>query len=188
MIRCKIKNLGLQTLVLLIFCFTCFTINAQTITVAGNNWTVPITSITEAGMDYTGNYESNANLITISGSLPGSFLNLLSGGVAAVISVQYIPSSWNNSLHLYTRRSGGSASIGGFCILCTASVNNGTNYIEIPQSINTQFFTINFTGTLGIGNSISYSGINVQLRINGVSVTVPANNYSATLVFTVGAP
>jgi len=177
-----------KALVLTIFFFTNFTINAQTITVAGGNLVVPITPITEAGMDYIGSYDSNTNLITISGSLPGSFLNLLTGGVAAVISLQYIPTSWNNSLHLYARRSGGIASIVGLCVLCSASVNNGTNYVEIPQSINTQFFTINFTGTLGIGNSISYSGINVQLRINGISVTVPVNNYNATIVFTVGAP
>jgi hypothetical protein len=160
-------------------------VTAQTITVGGSNWTVSIPAITEAGSNYAGTYESANNLITISGSLPGSFLTLLSGG-AARVSVHYNPNSWNNSLHLYAKRSGGTATVNGVCILCSASINGGTTYTEIPQTVDTAFFTINFNGGLGLGNSITYSGINVQLQISGVSVTVPATSYSSQVVFTIG--
>lgn len=184
MIRCKIINSGIQALVLTVFFFTSFTINAQTIVVGGSNWSIPITPITEAGMDYTGTFESID--FTISGNLPGSFLNLLSGKVTTV-SVQYVPNTWNTNLHLYAKRTGGTATISGLCVLCSASINNGTTYVEILPNTNTSFFTINFSGALGLGNSVSYSGINTQLKISGVSVTVPADSYSATIVFTIAA-
>ena len=158
----------------------------QTITVGGSNWTVSVPTITEAGTNYAGTYQSATNLITLSGNLPGSFLNLLTSG-AARVSVHHTPTTWNSNLHLYAKRSGGSTSISGLCVLCTATINGGTTYIEIPQAVATAFFTINFTGVLGLGNSVSYTGINAQLQISGVSVIVPATTYSTQVVFTIGA-
>lgn len=160
-------------------------LTGQTITVGGSNWIVSVPSITEAGSNYVGTYESTNNIITLSGSLPGSFLNLLAGG-AARVSMHYDAISWNNSLHLYAKRSGGTTNISGICLGCTATINGGTTYIEIPQAVDTTFFTINFTGVLGLGNSVSYSGVNVQLQISGVSVTIPATTYNAQIVFTIG--
>lgn len=157
----------------------------QTLIVNGSNWTVNVPSITEAGSNYAGTYESANNLITLSGSLPGSFLSLLAGG-SAKVSMHYNAISWNNSLRLYAKRSGGTATVNGLCFGCGATINGGTTYIEIPQTVDTTFFTINFTGLLGIGNSVSYSGINVQLQIGGVSVTIPATTYNAQIVFTIG--
>ncbi|WP_343687995.1 hypothetical protein, partial [Chryseobacterium gleum] len=96
--------------------------------------------------------------------------------------------SWNSSLKLYAKRSGGTATINGLCVLCTATINGGTaNYIEIPQASAATLSTITFTGVLGLGNSVDYSGINVQLEIGGVSVTIPATVYSTQVVFTIGA-
>lgn len=160
-------------------------LNGQTITVGGSNWTVTVPTITEAGSNYTGTYQSATDLIILSGTLPGSFLNLLAGG-AARVSMRYNNISWNNSLRLYAKRSGGSATIGGLCIACSATINGGTTYIEIPQAVDTAFFTINFVGVLGLGNSVTYSGINTQLQITGVSVTLPATTYNAQIVFTIG--
>ncbi|WP_390453392.1 hypothetical protein [Chryseobacterium sp. Alg-005] len=160
-------------------------LNGQTITVGGNNWTVSVPSITEAGSNYVGTYESANNVITLSGSLPGSFLNLLAGG-AARVSMHYNAISWNNALRLYAKRNGGTATISGVCLGCSATINGGTTYIETSQAVDTTFFTINFVGVLGLGNSVSYSGINVQLQISGVSVTIPATTYNAQIVFTIG--
>lgn len=169
-----------------------FTINGftQTITVSGSNWNVNTNSTqpTEAGNDYSGTYESPTNLITLSGFIPGSLLNLLTGGVASVVSVHYTPTNWYSNLKLFVKRSGGSASISGICVLCGTSINGGTTYIEVPQSAPVQFFTINFSGLLGLGNNITFSNINVQLQIQGVSVIVPVANYSATIVYTISAP
>lgn len=160
-------------------------LSAQTISASGSGWTVSVPSITEAGNNYAGTYESATNITTLSGFLPGSFLNLLSSG-AARVSMHYNPISWNSALHLYTRRSGGSTVINGFCLLCSATVNGGTTYLEIPPTTDTSFFTINFTGVLGLGNSVNFSAINVQFQISGVSVVIPAKAYSAQVVFTIG--
>ncbi|WP_126652588.1 hypothetical protein [Chryseobacterium aureum] len=160
-------------------------LEGQTITVGGSNWTVSVPVITEAGTNYAGTYESVTNLYTLSGTLPGSFLNLLTNG-AARISVQHNPTTWNSNLHLYTKRSGGTTNISGLCIGCTATINGGTTYVEIPQAVATAFFTINFTGVLGLGNSVTFSGVNGQVQISGVSVVIPATNYATQIVFTIG--
>ncbi|CAD0221946.1 Flagellar hook-associated protein flgK [Chryseobacterium sp. JV274] len=160
-------------------------LTGQTITVGGSNWTVSVPSITEAGTNYAGTYQSATNLITLSGTLPGSFLNLLTSG-AARISMHHTPTTWNSNLHLYAKRSGGTTSISGLCLGCTATINGGTTYVEIPQAVDTAFFTINFSGILGLGNSVTFSGINGQLQISGVSVIVPATTYNTQIVFTIG--
>ena len=168
---------------LLIILSSC--LQAQTVNAGGSGWTVSVPAITEAGNNYGGTYASATNAIILSGTMPGSFLNLLSNG-AARISMRYTPTTWNNSLRLYAKRSGGTATINGLCIGCTATVNGGTTYIEMLQSPDTAFCTINFSGLLGLGNSVNYSAINVQLQISGVSVTIPAASYSAQIVFTIG--
>src|SRR5690606_905389 len=166
----------------------------QTITVSGSNWNVntnstpSFTQPTEAGNDYSGTYESPGNLITLSGNIPGNLLNVLTGGVASIVSVHYTPTNWNSNLKLFVKRSGGSASISGVCVFCGTSINGGTAYIEVPQSAPVQFFTINFSGLLGLGNSINFSNVNVQFKISGVSVTVLVDNYSTTIYFTIAAP
>lgn len=159
---------------------------SQTINLTGNNWNLTIPSITEAGMDYVGTYESSTNLIVISGSLPNSFLNLL-GNKTAKVSVHYVPNTWNNGLHLYAKRSGGTASVGGVCVGCSAAINDGLNYVEIPQGIDNTLFTIKFSGVLGLLTSVTYSNVNVQMKLSGVSAVLPADSYSATVVFTIGA-
>ncbi|UKB83601.1 hypothetical protein LF887_21745 [Chryseobacterium sp. MEBOG06] len=161
-------------------------VRAQTITPAGSTWAVSVPAITEAGDNYTGTYQSASNVIILSGNLPGSFLNLLSSG-AARVSTHYNATTWNSNLHLYAKRAGGSTTINGICVLCTATINGGTTYTEIPLATAASFFTINFTGVLGLGNSVNFSAISVQLQIAGVSVTVPAASYSAQIVFTIGA-
>ncbi|WP_292008558.1 hypothetical protein [Chryseobacterium sp.] len=161
-------------------------IEGQTITITGNNWTPSIPSIAEAGTNYAGTYESATNQLILSGTLPGSFLNLLANG-SAKVSMHYNVMSWNNTLRLYSKRTGGTATISGVCVLCSATITGGTTYTEMPQTTDVTFFTINFTGTLGLGNSVAYSGINVQLQLSGVSVTLPATSYSAQIVYTIGA-
>ncbi|MBL1219205.1 hypothetical protein JET18_00015 [Chryseobacterium sp. L7] len=160
-------------------------LGAQTLNTSGSGWTVSVPAITEAGSNYGGTYASATNAIILSGTLPGSFLNLLTNG-AARISMRYNPVVWNNALHLYAKRSGGTATISGLCLGCSATVNGGTTYIEMLQSPDTALCTINFSGLLGLGNSVAFSGINVQLQITGVSVVIPAASYSAQVVFTIG--
>lgn len=161
-------------------------LEGQTINLAGANWNASVPTITEAGTNYAGTY-NNPGLLTLSGHLPGSFLNLL-GSSGAKISMQYVPTNWNSSLKLYAKRSGGSAVINGICVLCSVTFSGGTaNYIEILQSSAVTLSTITFGGVLGVNNSVDYSAVSVQLQMGGVSVTIPAANYSAQIVFTIGA-
>lgn len=161
-------------------------LQGQTINIAGTSWTVSVPTITEAGSNYAGTYDNPSQLV-LSGNLPGSFLNVLTGS-GAKISMQLVPTSWNSSLKLFAKRSGGTTKINGLCVGCTATINGGTaNYIEILQASAVTLSTITFTGLLGISNSVDYSAISVQLEISGVSVTIPAAAYSTQVVFTIAA-
>ncbi|SDJ49265.1 hypothetical protein [Chryseobacterium jejuense] len=164
-------------------------IKAQVVNVSGN-WNASIPAITEAGSNYTGTYDNSGNtapnLITLSGTLPGSFLNLLSSS-GAKMTMRYTPNPWNNSLTLSAKRTGGTTAIHGLCVLCTASINGGANYIPISQTGDTTFITFTFSGVLGVGNSVTFADINLIVQLAGVSVTVPSNTYSARIVFTIVA-
>nr|WP_315025669.1 hypothetical protein [uncultured Chryseobacterium sp.] len=162
-------------------------LSAQTVSLSGN-WTATVPAITEAGNNYTGTYDniSPSSPITMSGTLPGSFLNLLSSA-GAKITMHHVPTLWNNSLVLSAKRTGGTTTINGVCIACTATINGGTTYTVIPQGTDVTFITITFSGLLGLGNSVNFSNINLQLQLSGVSVTIPAAAYSTRVVFTVAS-
>jgi len=90
-------------------------------------------------------------------------------------------------LQLSVKRSGGNTSIGGVCLLCDSKVVGGTEYIAIPNTGAISFFDITFAGTLGIGANISFSDISVQMKLSGISVTVPSASYSTKILFTIAA-
>jgi|SRR5690554_2054867 len=171
-------------LIVVILC-TPIKTHAQTINVTGNNWNVIVPPITEAGTDYSGTYE-NTNNLTLSGNIPGSLLSLLSGG-AVEVTVGYNPTTWHDGLKLYAKRTGGTTSITGICLLCSAPIDGDLSYTEISKTTATPLFTIKFLGPLGLINSVNYSDIQIQLQLSGISVTIPADNYSAEVVFTISA-
>ncbi|WP_312078851.1 hypothetical protein [Chryseobacterium sp.] len=133
------------------------------LTVAGSNWLVQPPTLGDAGSNYAQVYESASNqiqLIATVGFLFGS----------ARISARYEGNpTWNPALGLGIRRTGGSSTVQG-----------GTNYMDLTLT-DTSFCTIQTFLSLG-----SYS-IPVQARLNGISVTVPAGNYSSRVVFTISA-
>jgi len=140
----------------------------RTLTVGGNNWTVPIPSITEAGTNYAGTYESAANQILLTASVP-----LLLG--SGKVSVHYEANpTWNSSLILNARRTGDGTTV---CVLC--SISGGTTYQPIGLA-DVELFRIVAIATLA-----SYSNIPIQLQLSGVSVTVPAATYNSRIVFTI---
>lgn len=155
--------------------------------VSGSDWHIPVNPITEAGSDYSGTV-TNPNDLILSGNIPNSFLNLL-GSDAVDITVRFTPNpSWHESLSLYGKRTGGSAEIDGVCLLCSVSISGGGTYIEIPQIADVPLFSITFSGALGLGNSINYSNISVQLELRGLSVVTPVDDYGANVVFTIASP
>jgi len=140
----------------------------RTLTVGGNNWTVTIPSITEAGTNYAGTYESAANQILLTASVP-----LLLG--SGKVSVRYEANpTWNSSLILNARRTGDGTTV---CVLC--SISGGTTYQPIGLT-DVELFRIVAIATLA-----SYSNIPIQLQLSGVSVTVPAATYNSRIVFTI---
>lgn len=144
----------------------------RTITVGGTNWTVSIPSITEAGSNYTGIYESDPNQILIGASVP-----LLLGN--GKVSVHYTANpTWNSNLVLQARRTGNGTT---GCVGCT--ITGGTSYITVPLSTDVELFRI--TAVLAVA---SYTNIPVQLQLSGVSVTIPAAAYNSLVVFTIAAP
>lgn len=143
---------------------------AQSLTVTGSNWSAPIVPIVEAGNNYSGSYQSEANQILLNVSVP-----LLLG--QGRVSVRYEPNPvWDNNLGLSIRRTGNGTTL---CVLC--SLTGGDAYQPIT-TVDTELFRI--TAVLALA---SYSNIPIQLMLNGVSVLIPAANYNARVVFTIGA-
>lgn len=184
-----VRKAWIKRYVYMILLFIGSCMEAQVINVSGN-WNATIPPITEAGSNYAGTYDNSGstgtNQIILSGTLPGSFLNLLSSS-GAKMTMRYTPNPWNNSLTLSAKRTGGTTTINGVCLFCTSAINGGTTYIPISQTSDTTLLTFNFTGVLGLNNSVTFADINLILQLAGVSVTVPANTYSARIVFTIVA-
>lgn len=182
------ENILKRYLYIVLLIIGCF-IKGQVVNVAGN-WTASIPTITEAGSNYAGIYDNSTNTapnqIVLSGSIPDSVIKLLSSS-GAKITMHYVSNPWHNSLGLSVKRVGGTASISGLCLGCTVSINGGTTYIPVSQATDVTLSTITFSGLLGIGNHITFSGIVINTQVSGVSVTIPASTYSARLVFTIAA-
>lgn len=160
---------GILTVLLL---FTSCHAEAQrTLTVGGTNWIVSLPAITEAGNNYSGTYESAANEILLTATVP-----LLLG--TGKVSMHYEANpAWNPSLVVAARRTGNGTSS---CTTCT--ITGGTTYTAIPLTTDVEFFRI--TAVLALA---SYTNIPVQLQLSGVSVTIPAGTYSSRIVFTISA-
>jgi hypothetical protein len=159
------NNFYIIFLILLTFCF-----KAQTVTVTGTNWTVSVPSITEAGNNYAGLYESATNQIILAVTVP-----LILGNAKVSVHYQANP-TWHNSLILSAKRTNNGSTT---CGLCT--ITGGTTYQTVTQTA-IELFRIQAILALG-----SYTGINIQLELSGVSVTIPAAAYQSSIIFTVSA-
>lgn len=161
---------GMLTAALLL-CLSCHIKAQRTLIVAGTNWVASIPAITEAGNNYSGTYESAANEILLTATVP-----LLLG--TGKVSMHYEANpSWNSNLILSARRTGNGTSS---CTTCT--ITGGTTYTTIPLTTDVELFRI--TAVLALA---SYTNIPVQLQLSGVSVTIPAATYSSRIVFTISA-
>ncbi|WP_228442196.1 hypothetical protein [Chryseobacterium nematophagum] len=129
-----------------------------------------IPSITEAGTNYAGTYESATNQVILTASVP-----LLLGN--GKVSVHYEPNpTWNASLILSAKRTNNGSTV---CALC--SITGGTTYQTVTQT-DIELFRIQAVLALA-----SYTGINIQLQLSGVSVTIPATTYNSKVVFTISS-
>ncbi len=159
-------------LTVLLLCISCRMEAQRTLTVGGTNWVVSVPPITEAGNNYSGTYESAANEILLTATIP-----LLLG--TGKVSMHYEANpAWNPGLILSARRTGNGTSP---CTTCT--ITGGTTYTTIPLTTDVELFRI--TAVLALA---SYTNIPIQLQLSGVSVTIPAATYSSRIVFTISAP
>lgn len=129
--------------------------------------TVATNLITDAGLNYSSNLkvQSPSNQTLISLSLEGGIFNVLFNNWQVEIS-KY-DTKWHPNLSLEVKRtSNGSGTIFG-------SISGGTIFQEVTPN-SKSFFS-------GIGN---WSGIGIQYQISGLSVLIPADTYSTTVMFT----
>lgn len=126
------------------------------------NYSLPGSSISEAGTDFYGTYESAANQLIFNRNAtteqaPNWTINVKKSDIL-----------WHSNLKLWIRRTGDGSGVQN------SSISNGSNYQEI-QNTNIQFFN-------------GYKEVNeipIQLKITGVSVVIPVNSYYTLLIFTV---
>ena len=112
------------------------------------------------GSDLVGTYESAADQVSIdiSGSAGDSD--------TWRVDLRKADTSWHSDLHLYLKRTSGGTGSG--------SISGGQSYLEAGDTY-AEFMS-------GSGDR---TGIHMQLRITGVSVSVPADAYSTTVYYTV---
>jgi hypothetical protein len=82
------------------------------------------------------------------------------------VDVKKSDTAWHGDLHLHLKRTSDGTG--------TGSISGGESYLEVPDT-NTEFLS-------GGGDR---AGIHVQLKLTGVSVSVPADAYSTTIYYTV---
>lgn len=148
---------------LMIFIMGTIMVKGQSIAVDPGAWRVNLTNeITEAGNDFIGTYTSESDQMTI--DISGY------GGTDWEVSVRYEPRfTWDNSIIIKARRTGG-----------TGIISGGTSYQVITQT-DTYFF----------GGKSNKNNIPIQYELSNISVTLPAivNSpyYRARITYTVTA-
>lgn len=139
---------------------------AQTITAtSGFNTSLPATSVSEAGSNYSTTATSAVNQTLIS-------LRAAAGVFTFTISVHKIDTDWNSGLSVWVQRTG-TGTGGG-----TLSTTGGSTYQQITNS--SQFF---FSGVLGTNRR--RNNIPIQYQIRGASVLLPVKTYTTTVVYTI---
>ena len=113
------------------------------------------------GSDLIGAHESAANQVSL--GITGT-----TGGTDRWrVDVRRVDTTWHTNLHLHLRRTSNGSGPAN-------RISGGTSYQEITDIYRT-FFS-------GRGDRL---GIDVQLRMTGVSVAIPAATYSSTVYYTV---
>lgn len=128
--------------------------------IATGNWSETIDSsdlATGAGSDLISTYESASNAVVID-------ISITAGNWA--VDVKKLDTTWHNNLHLYIKRTSDGSGPG--------TISGGATYQELTDA-NLSFFS----------GSNDRSNINIQLKLTGVTITVPPNVYNTTVYYTV---
>ena len=162
---CKKNKMRITTkFLILLIIFVSITIwekiqAAISITVTGS-WTQTIDASdlqAGAGSDLIDTYESASDAVSIDISQTGGDWR---------VDVKKVDTNWHSNFQLSVRRTSSGTGSG--------TISGGTSYQEVTDT--DQSF---FNGTK------SRDGINVQLKLSGVSVQIPPDTYSTTVYYTV---
>jgi hypothetical protein len=149
----------------------CVVAQSQTLTVTGSDWAPVVPAITEAGSDYGGTYASPSGQFKLNVTVP-----LLLG--TGKVSVRYEDYPiWHSSLKIDVQKIDNGS---GLCVLCSMTPNMAGPVKELT-TIDSELFRM--TAVLSLA---TVTNITLNLRLRGVSVTTPVDNYSARIVFTIG--
>jgi len=115
-----------------------------------------------AGSNLTSTYESTTTQANIDISLTLGILD------SWRVNVHKVDGTWHNDFHLYIRRSSD-----GWTDLGLGTISGGSSYIEVT-GVSQTFFT-------GSGNRYD---ADVQLKLTGISLSIPPGTYSTTVYIT----
>lgn len=110
-----------------------------------------------AGSDLISIYESASNAVVID-------ISNTAGNWA--VDIKKLDTTWHNNLHLYIKRTADGSG--------TGTISGGSTYQEVTDT-NLGFFS----------GSNDRSNINIQLKLTGVTITVPPKIYNTTVYYTV---
>jgi hypothetical protein len=128
------------------------------IAITNSSWTPSVGTISITGNDYTNN--------RLTSSVNQSLLNVNSNEIYT-IRVNKNDSDWNAGLSLWVRRTGDGTATNG-------SISANVPFIQLT-SLDQALFTDNKYRT----------NVPLQFEIRGLSVLLPAKQYSTTIVFTI---
>lgn len=141
--------------------------SAQTLSVSGS-WvvSVPASTITEAGSDYTQAISSSDNQSLIS-LVPGTNNGQNKNGTWHMV-ISKEDGDWDSRLTILARRTGT-----GIPLASNNSITGGTSYMAISSS-----YSVFFSGRG------AYNNIPIQYQVFGLSVLLPVKAYTTTIVYT----
>jgi hypothetical protein len=113
--------------------------------------------VSGAGSNLIGTYESGA---------AATVLSIVDTGAWQIHVTHSHGANWHSDFILYTQRTSAGSGSG--------TISGGSSYMEITHS-DVEFFS----GTL------DRTGIDIQYKLSGMSVSIPPGTYSATVTFTI---
>ncbi|MEN6473776.1 MAG: hypothetical protein ABFD81_07175 [Syntrophaceae bacterium] len=137
----------------------CMSINAD------GSWSKSITTsnlTSGAGSNLTSTYESSSSQANIDISLT---LGILDGWR---VDVSKVDGTWHSDVHLYIQRTSN-----GWTDLGLGTISGGSSYIEVT-GVSQTFYS-------GSGNRYD---ADVQFKLTGISLSIPAGTYSTTVYIT----
>ena len=151
--------------------------------------TVPVSAISEAGLDYGSTYiiESVANQTSIDMSIGGQN-NLYQ------LSIQKEDANWNNNLVLSVKRTShlnvsggngnGNSNAGGNGNGNAGGNGNGNGNSSISISGGLTYQIITNSPTSLVQATGDFTSLLLQYKLSGLSVLIPVDTYSTTIVYT----